>query len=98
LLGSSDSGTTQQTPLRCNCQKVGSTSILLVQPLFQQSHHSTASFYFWFCFPPFLLVCINCTKGFHCDTSIHAYTVLWSNSSPLLVLLVPPLSLPFKTI
>jgi hypothetical protein len=24
----------------------------------------------------YLLVCINCTQGFHCDISIHAYNVL----------------------
>jgi hypothetical protein len=30
----------------------------------------------------FVLVHINYTKGFPCDISIHAYSVLWSNSPP----------------
>jgi hypothetical protein len=29
----------------------------------------------------FFLVCINYTKGFHCDICTQAYNVLWSNSS-----------------
>jgi hypothetical protein len=36
---------------------------------------------------------INCTKGFHCGISIHAYIGFWSNSPPLLLFLIPPLSL-----
>jgi hypothetical protein len=32
----------------------------------------------------FLLLHISCIKEFHCDISIHAYNVIWSNSSPLL--------------
>jgi hypothetical protein len=38
------------------------------------------------------LVCINCTKGFRCDISTHAYNVLWSNSPyySFLILLPPP--------
>jgi hypothetical protein len=35
----------------------------------------------------FLLAYINCPKGFHCDISTHAYTVLWSNSLLLLFLI-----------
>jgi hypothetical protein len=35
----------------------------------------------------FLLVYINCTKGFHCDIFIHEYNVLWSNSPPQQVFL-----------
>jgi hypothetical protein len=34
----------------------------------------------------FLLAYINCSKRFHCDIS-HTYTVLWSNSFPILLLL-----------
>jgi hypothetical protein len=36
----------------------------------------------------FLLVYINCTKGFHCDISIHAYKVHWTNL-PLYYSLIP---------
>jgi hypothetical protein len=39
----------------------------------------------------FLLVHINCTKGFHCDIPyIHIMNVLWSNSPPLLLFLISP--------
>jgi hypothetical protein len=36
-----------------------------------------------------LLVYVNCTKGFHCDISIHAHHALWSNSPPLLFFHTP---------
>jgi hypothetical protein len=48
-------------------------------------------FVLFFLLRTFLLAYINCTKGFHCDTSIHEYNVLWSNSlPPLLFLITPP--------
>jgi hypothetical protein len=33
---------------------------------------------------PLLLAYINCTKGFHCDISVPACSVPWSNSPSLL--------------
>jgi hypothetical protein len=40
-----------------------------------------------FKFKSFLLAYINGAKGFHCDTSLHAYNVLCWNSLPLLLFL-----------
>jgi hypothetical protein len=37
-----------------------------------------------------LLACIKCTKGFHCDISIHSCNVPCSNSPPLSFLLILP--------
>jgi hypothetical protein len=43
----------------------------------------------------FLLVYINCTKEFYCDTYMQACNVLWADSMPLLFFHIPFLS-PFK--